>query len=90
VRKTAPLRMCVGCGERAAQPDLLRFSLSAAGLLVKGTGQGRSGYLHPREKCVQTFVKARSGFVRSLRAVVSSERRAQYIAELGRDSLLLS
>jgi len=90
VKKAAPVRMCVGCGKRDLQCSLLRFSLGTAGTLVTNAGQGRSGYLHPQRKCVQAFSKVRSGFVRSLRVVVSQEARAQYVAQLECSTTLLS
>ena len=90
MKKAAPVRMCVGCGKRDLQRSLLRFSLGTAGTLVADASQGRSGYLHPQRKCVQAFSKVRSGFIRSLRAVVSQEVRAQYVAQLERSTTLLS
>lgn len=90
MRNAASIRMCIGCGEREIQSRLLRFSLGKDGTLEPNTGHGRSGYLHPRKKCLQAFAKVRSGFVRSLRAVVSQELRAQYIAQLERNTTLLS
>ncbi|MBI3756555.1 MAG: DUF448 domain-containing protein [Deltaproteobacteria bacterium] len=90
MKKAAPVRMCVGCGKRDLQRSLLRFSLGAAGMLVADAGQGRSGYLHPQRECVQAFSKVRSGFVRSLRVVVSQEIRAQYIAQLEHRTMLFS
>ncbi len=90
MRKMGPIRMCIGCGEREVQRALLRFSLGEDGMLKAGAGRGRSGYLHPRGKCLQAFAKARPGFVRSLRAVVSQDLRAQYIAQLECNPTVLS
>ena len=77
-KQTTPIRMCVGCGGRESQGQLLRFTLGPEGTLVPGRGNGRGGYLHPRRECVRVFTASRSGFVRSLRAVVSREARKRY------------
>lgn len=90
MRNILPVRTCVGCGERALQNQLLRFFLSREGSLVSGVGPGRGGYLHPCRSCVQAFTKTRSGFVRSLRAVVSQEMRARFITQIENSAVLLS
>ena len=82
--------MCVACGERDLKVRLLRFFLREDGWLELGAGEGRGGYLHPRLRCVQDFFKARSSFVRSLRAVVSRDRRAHFIAQIESSAALLS
>jgi predicted RNA-binding protein YlxR (DUF448 family) len=88
MKQSAPIRTCVGCGERDLQNQLLRFSLGSDGVLLMGAGNGRGGYLHPRRKCALAFVNARSGFVRSLRITVSRETRARYLAQLERSATL--
>jgi predicted RNA-binding protein YlxR (DUF448 family) len=77
-KRAAPIRMCVGCGVRDIQSQLLRFTLGPEGGLVPGRGKGRGGYLHPRRGCVRAFTASRSGFVRSLRVMVSREVRERY------------
>jgi hypothetical protein len=89
-KQTPPIRMCVGCGGRENQDRLLRFTLGPEGTLVPGRSNGRGGYIHPRRECVQVFITARSGFVRSLRAVVSREARRRYAALLERSVPLWS
>jgi len=88
--KTLPARTCVGCGERDLQSQMSRFALGPDGLLVPGFGNGRGGYLHPRRGCIQAFLKTRSKFVRSLRAVVSQEIRARLIAQIETSAVLSS
>lgn len=88
MKKAAPIRTCVGCGERTLQSQLLRFSLRQDGTLIAGPGSGRGGYLHPRRKCTLTFVNARSGFVRSLRTTVPQEIRARYLAQIEQSATL--
>jgi len=90
MRKTAPVRTCIGCGERDLQGRMLRFVLGPDGLLVLGSGNGRGGYLHPRHSCSQAFLKTRSRFVRSLRAVVSQEIRARLIIQVENSAVLSS
>ena len=89
MKKSAPIRTCVGCGERALQGQLLRFSLRKDGTLTAGPGNGRGGYLHPRRKCTLAFVNARSGFVRSLRTAIPQEIRARYLAQIEQSATLL-
>ncbi len=79
VKRAKPIRLCVGCGGRERQSQLLRFTLGAAGVLNPSQGRGRSGYLHPRRECLRAFVTSRSGFVRSLGVVVSREVREHYV-----------
>jgi predicted RNA-binding protein YlxR (DUF448 family) len=86
---TAPVRMCVGCGQRDAQRHFLRFSLGRDGELKTGSGNGRGGYLHPRRTCIVAFVNGRPGFVRSLRTTVPREIRARYLAQIERNATLL-
>ncbi|MBI3246949.1 MAG: YlxR family protein [Deltaproteobacteria bacterium] len=90
MRNVAPIRTCVGCGKRDSQSQLLRFSLSEDGALVAGSSRGRGGYLHRRPACMHAFTKARSGFVRSLRAVVPREIRIRYLAHIERSATLSS
>jgi len=62
------VRMCLGCGERAPQPTLVRIAVGADGLLRPVLGEpqiGRTGYLHPAPTCWERFA-ARKGPVRSL------------------------
>lgn len=78
----APIRLCLGCGERDRQDHLVRFSLRGDGALVLGPGPGRGGYLHRRPECLRSFASARGGMVRSLRVVLSRETRAEYAAAI--------
>jgi len=80
MKRSGPIRLCIGCGGRAEKPQLLRFSLGPAGLLRLGLGNGRGGYLHRRQDCLRAFATSRSGFVRSLGIVLSRETRARYAA----------
>jgi hypothetical protein len=90
MRKSIPIRTCVGCGGRDLQSQLVRFFLGRDGLLVAGINHGRGGYLHSRRSCIQAFTKTRSGFLRSLRTVVSQEIRARFITQIENSAALLS
>jgi predicted RNA-binding protein YlxR (DUF448 family) len=89
MKRTVPVRTCVGCGERGLQSQFLRFSLEKDGTLKVGPGNGRGGYLHPLRKCALAFVKAKSGFVRSLRTTVPQDIRARYLAQIEGSATLL-
>ena len=80
MKSTGPIRLCIGCGSRDEQPQLIRLSLGPGGALIIGVGKGRGGYLHRRPQCVQAFATARAGMVRSLGVVLSREVRKQYAA----------
>jgi predicted RNA-binding protein YlxR (DUF448 family) len=69
---------------------MLRFAFGPDGLFALGFGHGRGGYLHPRRGCLQHFLKMRSGFVRSLRAAVSQEIRADLISQIENRAVLSS
>jgi predicted RNA-binding protein YlxR (DUF448 family) len=88
-KRAIPIRRCVGCGERDPQSQLLRFALSADGVLVPGPGNGRGGYLHPRQSCIQAFATSRTGFIRSLGAVVSRDKRQHYVTLIEQSATLL-
>ncbi len=78
MKRAAPIRRCVGCGERDLQQDLIRFAQDTEGQLHSGAGLGRGAYLHPRHTCLNAFTHARSKFVRSLKKTVSREARERY------------
>jgi uncharacterized protein len=83
-RLSPPIRMCVGCGERAPQATLLRLHLAVDGALrlalPRGDG-GRSAYLHGTSHCWEKFAK-RKGPVRSLRCSVDRGVRAAFVSRL--------
>jgi predicted RNA-binding protein YlxR (DUF448 family) len=78
VKRVTPIRLCIGCGSRDEQPLLIRLTLDPDGTLRLGKGNGRGGYLHRRQQCLQAFATARAGKVRSLGVVLSREARKQY------------
>jgi uncharacterized protein len=79
-----PVRTCMGCGQRAPQPTLLRVSVAANGSLgvVRRAPQcGRCGYLHRRADCWLHFA-ARKGPIRSLRRSVDKTTRLAFVQGL--------
>lgn len=79
-----PFRTCIGCGERAAQGELLRIVCGADGGLSvdpERRAGGRGGYLHRTPACWDEF-RRRKGMVRSLGRTVSKSAREALLAEL--------
>jgi predicted RNA-binding protein YlxR (DUF448 family) len=88
VSRHVPIRMCIGCGERAPQVDLLRLRHADDGTLVVVTAppvSGRTGYLHRRPACWEQFAR-RKGRVRSLGSQVDRAQRMACVADLQRTS----
>jgi predicted RNA-binding protein YlxR (DUF448 family) len=83
VRRSAPIRSCVGCGDRDAQAGLLRVVLIDGRLTPDPLRRaaGRGAYLHRRASCADAFV-ARRGAVRSLRATPPRVDRERLVAAL--------
>ena len=66
---SAPVRTCVGCGRKAARPELLRF-VARDGILVQSSnGEGRGAYTCRRLACFERAA-ARRAFNRTLRRTV--------------------
>jgi len=81
-----PVRMCMGCGGRAPQGELLRLTVAADGTLAVIAGRrhtGRTGYLHPKHECWERFT-ARKGPLRSLGRAVDKALRVTFVEQLKR------
>lgn len=81
-----PVRMCMGCGGRAPQRDLLRLAVTSDGTLAVVTGRqhsGRTGYVHPKGECWERFA-ARKGPLRSLGRAVDKASRVTFVQQLKR------
>jgi len=79
-----PVRMCMGCGGRAPQRDLLRLAVAADGTLAVIGGRqhsGRTGYLHRKHECWERF-SARKGQLRSLGRTVDKASRVTFVQQL--------
>ena len=63
-----PVRICVGCGERAAKSELLRVVGRGDEVLPdpRAWSPGRGAYVHPREDCLERALR-RKAFGRALR-----------------------
>jgi uncharacterized protein len=67
--KSVPERRCAGCGRRAPQRELVRFT-ALDGVLVAGDrAGGRGTYTCPRLACFER-ASARKAFSRTLRTAV--------------------
>jgi len=79
----APVRTCVGCGQRAPQSALLRIVAGREGLRPDPARRlpGRGGYLHTDPACWARFVQRR-GPVRSLRLTPARAVRERLVAAL--------
>jgi predicted RNA-binding protein YlxR (DUF448 family) len=81
-----PVRMCMGCGGRAPQRELLRLTVAADGTLAVLTARrhtGRTGYLHPSHECWERFC-TRKGLLRSLDRAVDKTSRVTLVQQLKR------
>jgi predicted RNA-binding protein YlxR (DUF448 family) len=83
VSRLAPIRTCVGCGERAPQGVLLRVVATPAGLRADPLRRvpGRGAYLHGTPACRAAFARRR-GPVRSLALTVPRGERERFVAAL--------
>jgi len=66
---TEPVRTCVGCGRKAPQSELLRFTAQAGTLTPGRTQPGRAAYTCRRLACYERAVDRRA-FNRALRRTV--------------------
>ncbi|MGH3104992.1 MAG: YlxR family protein [Gaiellaceae bacterium] len=68
----APVRTCAGCGRKAPQAELLRFTAPAGVLVQSPRGPGRGVYTCRRLSCFERAVDRRA-FNRTLRRTVQVE-----------------
>ncbi|MGI8682352.1 MAG: YlxR family protein [Mycobacteriales bacterium] len=68
VRRTTPVRTCVGCRSRASKPDLLRVVGVSAALVPDPRGRlpGRGAFVHLDPGCLDLAERQRA-FPRALR-----------------------
>ena len=81
-QRAAPIRTCIGCGERAARTELI-LVVAAGGEIVPDTASrlpGRGAYLHPRLACLER-AQRRKAFARALRlpAILPAGKVAEYL-----------
>jgi predicted RNA-binding protein YlxR (DUF448 family) len=80
-----PVRMCLGCGARARQAELLRLAVVDDNTLTIAARRhsGRTGYLHRNQECWDRFA-GRKGLVRSLGRTLGRPVRALFVQQLKR------
>ena len=78
MKRSEPVRTCVGCGTRAARAALIRFVGSDGRLVldVEARAPGRGAWLHRRPECWSAFERRR-GPVRALRSTPTPAERAR-------------
>ena len=78
-----PTRTCVGCGQRDAQPAMLRLHRDDAGAIAEARrgAAGRSAYVHVRPDCVGGLLRSK-GLGRSLRLAITKETRSALVEAL--------
>jgi predicted RNA-binding protein YlxR (DUF448 family) len=81
--RAAPVRTCVGCGERAAKQDLVRLVAAGDEIVPDITARqpGRGAYLHPSLACLERALR-RKAFPRAFRlpAALPSGKVAEYLS----------
>jgi predicted RNA-binding protein YlxR (DUF448 family) len=81
--QAVPVRTCIGCGERAAKPDLIRLVAAGDEIVpdVASRLPGRGAYLHPSLACLER-AQRRKAFPRALRlpAVLPVSKVAEYLS----------
>jgi uncharacterized protein len=82
-RRAVPVRTCIGCGERAAKPDLIRVVATGAELVpdVAMRLPGRGAYLHRSLACLER-AQRRKAFPRALRlpTALPAPKVAEYLS----------
>ena len=78
-----PTRTCVGCGTRAARPELIRVVAAGDEIVPDAAGRlpGRGAYLHLSLACLER-AQRRKAFTRALRlpASLPDGKVAEYLA----------
>jgi uncharacterized protein len=78
-----PSRTCVGCGMRAARPELIRVVAAGDQIVPDAAGRlpGRGAYLHPSLACLERAHR-RKAFTRALRlpAALPDGKVAEHLA----------
>jgi predicted RNA-binding protein YlxR (DUF448 family) len=78
----APVRTCVGCGERTAQRDLVRLRIEGERVIVdRRRAGGRGAWLHADATCLEKALRRRA-FARALRRKDAGVDPAAIRAEL--------
>jgi predicted RNA-binding protein YlxR (DUF448 family) len=87
---TAPVRTCIGCGQAAAQAELIRVRVGDGARVVVDAMRsgGRGAWLHREAGCLERAVKRRA-FARAFRrgdlACDADALRGDLTVAVGRD-----
>ena len=83
-----PVRTCLGCMETDRKDAMVRIVSAAGGVQpdFEGRKPGRGGYLHPRDECLERFIRAKVREFRSLRVKIDREQRS-FVVERIRERL---
>ena len=77
-----PTRTCIGCGVRAARPELIRLVAAGDEIVPDAAGRlpGRGAYLHPSLACLER-AQRRKALTRALRlpAALPDGKVAEYL-----------
>jgi predicted RNA-binding protein YlxR (DUF448 family) len=76
-----PRRTCMGCREVDFQQAMVRLAALPQGVVIDVPGKlgGRGGYLHPRRRCLELFVKAKVNRFNSLRRSLDRSERVNLV-----------
>jgi hypothetical protein len=56
-----PVRTCIGCGERAAQRELVRLRIEGERVVIdRERSGGRGAWLHPAPACLERAIRRRA------------------------------
>ena len=66
---TAPLRTCIGCGQKRPKDELVRFVAADGAVVADPTAPGRAAYTCRRLSCFERAA-SRNAFGRTLRTRV--------------------
>ena len=78
----APIRTCIGCGERAVKTDLIRVVAAGHEIVPDAEARlpGRGAYMHPHVACLER-AQRRKAFARALHvpATLPAGKVAEYL-----------
>ena len=82
--KHAPIRTCVGCGQRSPKEELIRVVMVDGALRVDEAGRlpGRGAYLCPETACINSLLKRKGKLSYSLRVSVPRAAEEAFLMEL--------
>lgn len=88
MKKSQPLRQCVGCGEMKPKTELIRIVKMPDGKIMldrSGKANGRGAYICHSDECYKKAVKAKR-LERAFSLAIPEETSQQIIKELEADA----